>query len=92
MLTQFYSVRVLIVKGYDLDSQGSIPGNGKRFVVPPQRQNHLWGPFSFLSNGHMELFPRSKEAGAWSSPLTSSQIKKSGAIIRLPYTSPSSSV
>jgi hypothetical protein len=40
-----------IVKGYGLDSWGSIPSRGKRFFSFPQHAYWLWGTPSLLSNG-----------------------------------------
>jgi hypothetical protein len=41
-----------ILMGYRLDSQGLIPGTGKRFFSTPQHPDQLWSPPSFLSKGH----------------------------------------
>jgi hypothetical protein len=48
---------VSIPTGYGLDSQGSIPGRGKKFFYATQRTDWLWGPPSLLSNWFQGLFP-----------------------------------
>jgi hypothetical protein len=47
---------VSITTGYGLDSWGSIPSMGKRFVSTPQHPGQHWGPSSLLPNGSQGLF------------------------------------
>jgi hypothetical protein len=60
-----------IATGYGLDDGGV----GVRFLVGSRIFSSPRcpdvGPPSFLSNGYLRIFPRSKVAGAWSWPLTS---------------------
>jgi hypothetical protein len=52
------SITRFIGLGYSLDSQGSMPGRGKRFLSTPKHQDQLWAPSSPLSNGYHGLFPQ----------------------------------
>ena len=51
------------------DGHGSVPGRFKTFPSFRQRLNRLWGPPSFLSNGHGGCFLGCKSTGALSWPL-----------------------
>jgi hypothetical protein len=53
-LTKSQDTSIGTVTGYRLDSQGLIPGSGKRFVYFPQHPDQLWGPQSLISNGSWE--------------------------------------
>jgi hypothetical protein len=70
--------------GYELDSQDSIPGRGKRFFTNLQRPDWLYGPSTFLlSVCPGPLSPRLKRPGleADHSPLSRVEVKNGGATI-----------
>jgi hypothetical protein len=71
-----------IVTGCGLDDRAvgfRIPV-GSRIFFSPRRPDLLSGPPSLLSNGHRELFPRGKAAGAWSWALTSNYCRGQGNV------------
>jgi hypothetical protein len=51
-----------IVTGYVMDFPGLNPGR-TRIFSPPQREDRLWAPFSFLFNEYPGRFPSGKAAG-----------------------------
>jgi hypothetical protein len=55
-------------------NRGSIPGKGKWYFFS-ERAHRLCCPSSLLFKGYQELLPRVKAAGAWSWPLSYSQLR-----------------
>jgi hypothetical protein len=75
---------------YGLDSQGSIPGRGKRFFSTPHYPYWLWGLTSLLLNGFHKLSSPEVKRPVWEaehSPPSSAEVKNGGAIPLLPHTS-----
>jgi hypothetical protein len=55
-----------IATGYGLDEweAGVRAPVGSKIFTSPRRPDWLWGPPNLLYNGHQELFPGGKAAGA----------------------------